>query len=421
MKKLAMFTKGSSLPIIDQTGLVRNGRITSTNLECFLERATSITGEGVVDLAYLAKVKNIQEVKIEEDSVYIKTSKAKSKISVSGDTNEFPTPPQGEFEKLGILTSEEVDQIKDLLVFTNNDELRPVMSGVFVGKDAIVATDAHALKYYPRDSDWGGFIIPKTAIKLLETTEYEVERLMEKESEWIRATSSEEVLTFRVVDGKYPEWRAVVPENNPLTVTFDSKELREHLTDALPNSNNETKYVYLQFRKDWCKISSEDIDLGREYSGIMPITTQWTEGKEEEIALIGLNIPNLLKILPKVGYATLNWSASNRAVLINKYTLLMSVVIHSDSSKITTFPESEIPKDRIVIPVEITKPKFTPLSFKGMKIEEYSTKAVVIRGKTKENKEILKEHRARFNPYLTGGPGWILSKKVLPELKKSCS
>jgi len=44
-------------------------------------------------------------------------------------------------------------------------------------------------------------------------------------------------------------------------------------------------------------------------------------------------------------------------------------------------------------------------------VEEYSEKALVVRGETQEHKEQLKELGGKWNARLRGGGGWIFSKK----------
>jgi hypothetical protein len=52
-----------------------------------------------------------------------------------------------------------------------------------------------------------------------------------------------------------------------------------------------------------------------------------------------------------------------------------------------------------------------------LQITNYSDKAVKVSGDTKQYKDRLKELGGRFNPFLTGGPGWIFSRGKLPELE----
>lgn len=54
-----------------------------------------------------------------------------------------------------------------------------------------------------------------------------------------------------------------------------------------------------------------------------------------------------------------------------------------------------------------------------LKVEEYSEKAFVVRGDSKKYKEQLSSMHGKWNPRLTGGPGWIFSKKHMETVKKA--
>lgn len=56
-----------------------------------------------------------------------------------------------------------------------------------------------------------------------------------------------------------------------------------------------------------------------------------------------------------------------------------------------------------------------------IQVIDYSEKAVAVIGETKAIKDQLKELGGSFNPRLSCGPGWIFSKKRLPELQKMLS
>lgn len=51
-------------------------------------------------------------------------------------------------------------------------------------------------------------------------------------------------------------------------------------------------------------------------------------------------------------------------------------------------------------------------SFKDINCEEYSDRAIVVRGETKNYKDDLVSLGGKYNARLKGGPGWIFSKKM---------
>ena len=108
---------------------------------------------------------------------------------------------------------------------SGNDDLRPVMSGVFfqLSKDDLtfVATDAHKLVKYVRTdakrrSKAASFIMPKT-IELVENILSSMDDNIQIEYNQTNASFSFEntQLICRLIDGKYPNYEAVIPKREP--------------------------------------------------------------------------------------------------------------------------------------------------------------------------------------------------------------
>src|SRR5690606_29906963 len=117
---------------------------------------------------------------------------------------------------------------------SGNDDLRPVMSGVYCefspAAITFVATDAHKLVKYSRtDANAKGsssFILPKKPLNLLKSN------LSGSEEVTIQYSSSNAVFTFneitlmcRLNDGKYPNYEAVIPKESPNVLTIDRTQL----------------------------------------------------------------------------------------------------------------------------------------------------------------------------------------------------
>ena len=106
-----------------------------------------------------------------------------------------------------------------------NDDLRPVMSGVFFQFSPegliFVATDAHKLVKYARTdvkaSQVADFIMPKKPLNILKGILGASDAEVAIEYNDSNATFSFEnyVLTCRLIDGKYPNYEAVIPKENP--------------------------------------------------------------------------------------------------------------------------------------------------------------------------------------------------------------
>ena len=161
--------------------------------------------------------------------------------------------------------------ISKTIFATGNDDLRPVMSGVFFQFSTesltFVATDAHKLIKYTRDdlkaSQNAEFIMPKKPLNLLKGilagTDSEV--LIEYNESNARFTFDDTQLICRLIDGKYPNYEAVIPKENPNKLTVDKSLFMNSVRRVSIFSNKTTHQIRLKIAGAELNISAEDIDF----------------------------------------------------------------------------------------------------------------------------------------------------------------
>ena len=124
--------------------------------------------------------------------------------------------------------------INRTLFAAGNDDLRPAMSGVycqFSGNEIVfVATDAHKLVRYKRNdaksTDSSDFILPKKPLNMLKSNLTGDEEItLEYNQSNAVFTFNDMVLSCRLIDGKYPNYEAVIPKENPNVLTIDRLQL----------------------------------------------------------------------------------------------------------------------------------------------------------------------------------------------------
>ncbi|MFM7217868.1 MAG: DNA polymerase III subunit beta [Bacteroidota bacterium] len=239
------------------------------------------------------------------------------------DGDEFPRLPAMESAKSLEIQSELMSSaISKTLFATGNDELRPVMSGVFCqfGKDGLtfVATDAHKLVRYRRtdakSKNEGAFILPKKPLNLLKS-------ILSSEQGPLKLSFTDNnaffefgnfTLTCRLIDGRYPNYEAVIPSDNPNRLTIERTRLLNSVRRVSIFSNKTTHQVRLKISGSELQISAEDLDfaneanerLGCEYNG--------------EDMEIGFNARFLMDMLNNLenDMVTLEMSAPNRAGIL---------------------------------------------------------------------------------------------------------
>jgi len=151
-----------------------------------------------------------------------------------------------------------------------NDDLRPVMSGVFFQFSSehltFVATDAHKLVKYRRNdvkaSEVAEFIMPKKPLNLLKgiLVGSEEEVKIEYNDSNAKFSFENTELICRLIDGKYPNYEAVIPKENPNKLTISRNHFLSSVRRVSIFSNRTTHQIRLRIAGAELNISAEDID-----------------------------------------------------------------------------------------------------------------------------------------------------------------
>lgn len=271
-------------------------------------------------------------------NIEIASDNGKYKLAgVNGD--EFPRLPDlDSASKLKIDSGILYNAINKTVFATGNDELRPVMSGVYFGleKDGItfVATDAHKLVKYHRgdckSSKSAHFIMPKKPLNLLKGLLASLSTTVQVEYNETNASFVFEhyTLVSRLIDGKYPNYEAVIPKENPNSMLIPRDQFLNSVRRVSIFSNKTTHQVRLAIKGSELQISAEDLDFSNEATERLGC-----QYKGEDIT-IGFNSRFLLEMLNNLesDEVKLEMSAPNRAGILSptekedKETILMLVM-----------------------------------------------------------------------------------------------
>lgn len=163
------------------------------------------------------------------------------------------------------------NDISHSIFATANEELRPVMNGVYfdLNQDAlaIVASDGHKLvrtlnKNIKSESPVS-FIMPKKPAVLLKNvlqkTEDEVVIRFDERNANISFAGG--TLSCRLIEGRYPNYNSVIPKDNPNRLTINRMVLIGVIRRVLPFASDSSQQIRLHIEKGKAVISSEDIDF----------------------------------------------------------------------------------------------------------------------------------------------------------------
>ncbi len=215
-----------------------------------------------------------------------------------------------------------VEGIASTIYATADDEIRPAMNGIFfdidVNSTSLVASDAHKLICYTtadvKASEKASFILHKKPAAILKA-------IIGKDIETVDVTfdSKNAVFSFgqtvvicRLLVGKYPKYRDVIPQNNSNVLHIDRVQLLNTVRRVSVCSNKASNHIKLDLMSGKLIISAQD--LGFSIAAHETLPCQY----DGEPLSIGFKSPYLIEILSNMscGELVMKFLDSKRAALI---------------------------------------------------------------------------------------------------------
>ena len=191
------------------------------------------------------------------------------------NADEFPQA-QGISEgaqTIAISTALLAENVNRSLFATAQDELRPVMNGIYFDLTpdylAVVASDGHKLvrnKILTIHSDQpAAFILPKKPASLLKNLLGKdggdvIIRFDERNA---KIKFDEGELICRLIEGRYPNYNSVIPQNNPNQLTVDRLGLLAALRRVQPFANDSSNLIRFHVEGGTLQLDAEDYDFSK--------------------------------------------------------------------------------------------------------------------------------------------------------------
>ena len=276
----------SSLPILEYFLMeLKDGQLTVTtsDLETTLIGSISVENierEGVIAAPGKLMLDSLKEfpemplvIEVNDTTWEIQITWASGHLSIPGASAvSYPAVQTLGNERKNITLDADllVSGINKTIFATADDELRPVMNGVYFDFSTesltFVATDAHKLvKYNAENSSdiTSSFILPKKPANLLKA-------LLAKEEEPVNVTFDAKNVTFelksfklvcRLIEGNYPNYNAVIPTANPNKVLIDRVEFVNGIKRVAVCSNPSTNLIRMDIADNKVNLTAQDIDF----------------------------------------------------------------------------------------------------------------------------------------------------------------
>jgi len=207
-------------------------------------------------------------------SIEITSDNGKYKIMGENPDN-FPKDPSNEGSNSFSLASNILlTAINKTLFAVSTDDLRPAMTGVYfeLGKNEIqfVSTDAHRLVHYKHTgvapNEESNFIVPRKPLNVLKNVLPDNDDVLEiSHTESHLFIKHQDIsLICRLIDARFPDYKVVIPEGNPYTLTIDKVAFAAALRRVNVFASKSTNLVALSISGNEIQLSARDVDYNFE-------------------------------------------------------------------------------------------------------------------------------------------------------------
>ena len=278
-----VINSNNTLPILDNFlfEISENQlKVSASDLETTMTAVVAIESDSTGSIAISARLL-LDTLKTFPDQPLTFKTEGDSVIEISSDQGKYDMAYFGgdEFTKSVSLESPSktivpsnvlATAISKTIFAAGNDDLRPVMSGVFfqfsTDNLTFVATDAHKLVKYTRTDvtadKTAEFIMPKKPLNLLKgVLGGQEDVVIEYNDANAKFTFENFVLICRLIDGKYPNYEAVIPKENPNKLTVDRASFQNSVRRVSIFSSKTTHQIRLKMAGTELNISAEDLDF----------------------------------------------------------------------------------------------------------------------------------------------------------------
>lgn len=329
----------SQYPVLDCFLIALNGTtlsMTASDLEVTMTttmETESTDGDGKVALPskmLLEILKKLPEqpltFEIAMDNLAVDIVSEKGKYNFVGqpaeDYPQLPVVEEDKASKLQVPASLLLTGITKTLFATADDELRPVMNGILFEFSTenltFVASDSHKLVRYQRldaKSDFeASFILPKKPAALLKNVlpRESGDVMVEFDNKNAFFNLPNYKLVCRLVEGNYPSYNAVIPQENPNKAVIDRVDLANTLGRVSIFSSQSSNLVKLHLSNDEMVVSAQDIDFS--VSAFEKLKCQY-DGDEMEIGFKSVFLSDILENISS-GDIIIEMSDPSRAAIV---------------------------------------------------------------------------------------------------------
>lgn len=282
----SMAGKAKTMPILEFVKCTLKGNsfvLSSYDTETAVTKRISVVENNEEDCSFCVSPKDLINIlkNINDETVRLEISnmemtifhkKGKLVIPTHG-AEEFPSPVL-DSSALGCdVSSEKIyNWIKDASLFVAHDEIRAVLNGMFLymvdGEIGVAATDGRKLYHDSDKCAYDGdeikcIITQKAFSAILQMiNESETTNILIGETNIVFKTDDAKVCT-RIVEGKYPNYKAIIPKSANSQAEVDKREVIDSVKRAIIASDSNVCLVKLHLSTMMMDIKANDDTFGK--------------------------------------------------------------------------------------------------------------------------------------------------------------
>jgi DNA polymerase-3 subunit beta len=238
-------------------------------------------GEGKFAIGAKQLISSVKEISeqpitftIDENTYAIEVNYQNGKYNLIGQNGfEFPVPSRMADGTRSIAIDSQVmlNGISRCLFAAADDELRPQMNGVYFDMTpeslTFVASDGHKLVrnrvLSVHADEPSAFILPKKPALLLKTVlpKAEGEVIVRFDDRNAEIQLTDYVISCRLIEGRYPNYNSVIPQDNPFRVTADRLAFISALRRVSVFASQSSALIKVHVDQGTLTVSAQDLDF----------------------------------------------------------------------------------------------------------------------------------------------------------------
>jgi DNA polymerase III subunit beta len=336
-KVAGIIERRNTIPILANVVIrAEDNRLTITGTDLDIEAVTTISanvsspGVTTINAALFSDIVKktppgkLIEFDLDGDHLSIKAGRSKFRLAVLS-ADDFPLMKSGDFLASFQISAPELARLFGKAAFAmSTEESRYYLNGVYLhpsdGVVTAVSTDGHRLAKVTSttNAEFNGVIVPRKMVaeirKVLGLGDVSVSVSEFK----IRVDMGETVITSKVVDGTFPDYRRIIPARHPNSVTVDAKDLARAADRVASVTEDRSRIVVFEAKDGTVKISAsagvgqaediidatiigDDVRTGFN-SAYMRETLSQADGGDVLIEYDGVNEPFIIRPTEDAGF-----------------------------------------------------------------------------------------------------------------------